>query len=400
MGKRIVVCCDGTWQRLDGERPTNVVRLAKAVLPADAEGRPQVVILIDGVGTGRGTTRLARATDRLFGGLTGLGLEDTLAEAYRQLVFAYRPGDEIHVFGYSRGAYTARSLVGMIRNCGILARCHADRVAEALALYRSGAEADEPDGERSLAFRAAHAPDVLTGTDERAWRERAHPGRDWSAAQPLRIRFLGVWDTVGALGVPERWTLAGLVNRRHRFHDTCLSRRVEAARHAVAIDERRSTFEPALWDNVDELNGGARDGPYRQAWFPGVHSAVGGGGHDRALASHALLWVVQGAESQGLAFDAEALAEVAAEADALGPLEPSPRSGLFARFIALGAEDRAGPASITDVSEPAHERWRHDRDYRPPTLAGVAGALDGDTAPPEESPPVPAQMASSRKPSV
>jgi uncharacterized protein (DUF2235 family) len=406
MGKRIVVCCDGTWQRLDGERPTNVVRLAKAVLPADAEGRPQVVILLDGVGTGRGTTRFARACDRLLGGLTGLGLEDTLAEAYRQLVFAYRPGDEIHVFGYSRGAYTARSLAGMIRNCGILARAHADRVAEALALYRSGAEADKPDGERSRAFRAAHAPDVLTGDDERAWRERAQPRRDWSRAVPLRIRFLGVWDTVGALGVPERWTLASLVNRRHRFHDTCLSSRVEAARHAVAIDERRSTFEPALWDNVDELNASVVDRPYRQAWFPGVHAAVGGGGHDRALASGSLLWVMEGAADRGLAFDPEALAAAASEADPLGPLEPGPARGAFARLIALGAEDRAGPLSARDVSGPARARWRRDPTYRPPTLSAVAADLEGEASPPQEGAPatpqpaLPQAAASSRKASV
>jgi uncharacterized protein (DUF2235 family) len=399
MVKRIVVCCDGTWQRLDSARPTNVVRLAKAVLPADAAGRPQVVILIDGVGTGRGTTAMARAIDRLLGGLTGLGLEETLADAYRQLVFAYRPGDEIHVFGYSRGAYTARSLVGMIRNCGILARARADRVGEALALYRSTAAADRPDGARSLAFRAAHAPEVLTGDGELAWREAAQPARDWSSAVPLRISFLGVWDTVGALGVPERWTLASLVNRRHRFHDTCLSSRVAAARHAVAIDERRSSFEPTLWDNVDALNAWAADLPYRQEWFPGVHAAVGGGGHDRSLASGALLWVMEGAAARGLAFDAGALAEAASEADPLGPLEPSPRRGLLARLLALGARDRDGPLSVRAVSAPARTRWHRDPGYRPPTLAAVADAMTLG-GPPRDGLPALVQAGSSRKASV
>jgi uncharacterized protein (DUF2235 family) len=397
MVKRIVICCDGTWQRLDAALPTNVVRLAKAVQPTDALGCPQVVILIDGVGTGRGTTAIARASDRLLGGLTGLGLEDTLAEAYRQLVFAYRPGDELHVFGYSRGAYTARSLVGMIRNCGILARAHAERVGEALALYRSGAAADRPDGERSLAFRAVHAPDVLTGDDERAWREAHHPERDWSAAVPLRISFLGVWDTVGALGVPERWTLASLVNRRHRFHDTCLSSRVAAARHAVAIDERRPSFEPTLWDNVDALNAWAPDRPYRQEWFPGVHAAVGGGGHDRALASGALLWVMDGAAGKGLALDPEAVAAAASEADPLGPLEPSPRRGLLARLLALGAQDRDGPSSVRDVSAPARTRWHRDPDYRPPALAAFADAMVREGPPRDDLPPALVQAGSSWK---
>jgi uncharacterized protein (DUF2235 family) len=398
MGKRIVVCCDGTWQRLDAERPTNVVRLAKAVRPADGAGRAQVVILVDGVGTGRGTTGFARATDRILGGLTGLGLEDTLVEAYRHLVFAYEPGDEIHVFGYSRGAYTARSLVGMMRNCGILARAHAERVGAALALYRSS---DGPDSERSRAFRAAFAPDTLTGDGERAWRERERPHRDWSRAAALRIRFLGVWDTVGALGVPGRWTLASLVNRRHRFHDTCLSSRVEAARHAVAVDERRPSFEPALWANVDELNEVAGAGlPYRQQWFPGVHSAVGGGGHDRGLSSGALLWVMAGASEAGLALDPAVVAEAEAEADHLGPLRPAPQRTLD-RLLSFGTQDRKGPKAVADVSAAARARWQSDSRYRPATLAVISDAL-GQPKPEPSAPgvatPQPPSMVAAPQP--
>ena len=145
--KRIVIACDGTWNRLDAERQTNVAKLAEAVLPAGPDGVAQVVCHLDGVGSGRGTGRLARALDRALGGTMGFGLEATLAEAYRFLVFAYAPGDEIHLFGFSRGAYTARSLAGLIRNCGILERRHAEAIPLALALYRARTPEAGPDSD-------------------------------------------------------------------------------------------------------------------------------------------------------------------------------------------------------------------------------------------------------------
>ena len=135
--KRIVIACDGTWNRLDAARQTNVAKLVEAVLPAAEDGVPQVVCHLDGVGSGRGTGRVARALDRALGGTLGLGLEATLAEAYRFLVLTYAPGDDIHLLGFSRGAYTARSLAGLIRCCGILERAHADAVPAALARYQA-----------------------------------------------------------------------------------------------------------------------------------------------------------------------------------------------------------------------------------------------------------------------
>ena len=120
--KRIVIACDGTWNRLDARYPTNVAKLAQAVLPEGPDGVAQVVCHLDGVGTGRGTGRVAQATDRVLGGLIGEGLMATLEAAYRFLVFAYAPGDEVMLLGFSRGAYTARSLAGLVRSCGILER--------------------------------------------------------------------------------------------------------------------------------------------------------------------------------------------------------------------------------------------------------------------------------------
>jgi uncharacterized protein (DUF2235 family) len=277
--KRIVIACDGTWNRLDARYPTNVAKLAQAVLPEGPDGVAQVVCHLDGVGTGRGTGWVARATDRVLGGLIGEGLMATLEAAYRFLVFAYTPGDEVLLFGFSRGAFTARSLAGLIRNCGILERARAAAVPAAVALYRARTAASGPDGEVARTFRALHAAHVTTGAGEAEWRA----ARGLPAGRPLSLAYLGVWDTVGALGIPGHLALARLLNRGLAFHDTTLSGMVRSARHAVAIDERRRTFPPTLWDNLDAMNAAAGAVPYAQRWFPGDHGSVGGGSAVTAL---------------------------------------------------------------------------------------------------------------------
>jgi uncharacterized protein (DUF2235 family) len=221
----------------------------------------------------------------------------------------------------------------------------------------------------------------VTGDDELAWRREHRPERDWTGVVPLRLAYLGVWDTVGSLGVPEGWSVASWVNRRHQFHDTCLSSRVAAARHAVAVDERRRNFRPALWENVDELNGGV-GGPgarYQQRWFPGVHGAVGGGGEDTRLSNDALLWVMEGAEARGLEFEAEARRAIAAGRDPFGPLAATeePKRGVKAAAMNFRPVDRDGPETEDALSEAVRVRWRGETRYRPPTLKRVAAILDG-----------------------
>lgn len=274
--KRIIILCDGTWNRADSRTPTNVVRLAQAVSPVGADGVVQVPVYVMGVGTGEGVTRVSRTLDTLLGGAFGWGLLGNVEEAYRHLAFLWHPGDEIHVFGYSRGAYTARSLVGLIRSTGIIGRDALDLIPEAIRRYRTlGDPTTHPAHEESHAFRLRTSLRVVTSAEEAAWRlANGHP-----AAPVLRIAYLGVWDTVGALGVPRHVPLFGrLTARKYRFHDADLSGMVRAARHALALDERRGTFRPALWRNVAALNAGAVGEPYRQLWFVGDHGAVGGGG--------------------------------------------------------------------------------------------------------------------------
>ncbi len=368
--KRIVICCDGTWNRLDGRRPTNVARLAKAVATRGDDGAAQVTLHLDGVGAGRGVGPVSRTFDRLAGGLFGAGLMGNVEAAYRFLAFNFAPGDSIHLFGFSRGAFMARTIAGLIRNCGIPAADRAGEIGAALGLYRSRAPEAHPDAPAACAFRADLAPHLSVSQADAEWRRLT--GRP--EGTPLRIAFLGVWDTVGALGLPQGLALARWVNRGLRFHDTKLSRGVLAARHAVAIDERRRAFPPTLWDNLADLNAG-RDGlpAYEQRWFPGDHGAVGGGAEPR-LANDALLWIAEGAAARGLTFDAAALRRWGAERDCMAAI-PGP-SGLAAALLRIARADRAGPALIGDLAPSAISRWRGDRRWRPGALSRVASDLD------------------------
>ena len=163
---------------------------------------PQVVCHLDGVGSGRGTGRLARALDRALGGALGLGLEATLVEAYRFLVLAYAPGDDIQLFGFSRGAYTARSLAGLIRACGILER-GARRGDPGGARALPGTRR-RPDGAAALGFRARHAAHVTTGRGGGGVARGARAaGR--AAAQDRLPRGLGHRRRARGAGAPVRW---------------------------------------------------------------------------------------------------------------------------------------------------------------------------------------------------
>jgi len=376
--KRIAIFCDGTWNRSDAKHPTNVVTLALAARLRDESGNVQQVIYQPGVGTGRGSTGVARWLDRKVGGAFGLGLNLNLEEAYRALVFAYEPGDEIYLFGFSRGAFTARSLAGFIRSAGLPPRAHVARIPEALDRYRSRRASTHPDHERSFDWRLDYAPGVVTSEAEEAWRAaKGHP-----QGHRVSIAYMGVWDTVGALGVPAHLSvLARALNGPHRFHDTALSRSVLSARHAVAVDERRRSFEPALWDNVAALNeGNAReDRPYRQEWFPGTHGSVGGGGDITGLSNAAAVWIADGALVSGFAFERERIEALRAGIDPTAPLrnrrEPPE---VMEQILSWTARDRTGPGLASDVAGVTKARWRVDPGYRPKTLATVRAQLDAE----------------------
>jgi len=294
--KNIVICFDGTWNTADSEFPTNVVKTAKLLLPTDANGVNQVVFYDEGVGSGQ--VAFAQTINGLLGGAFGIGLMNNIQNAYRFLAFNYTPGDKIFVFGFSRGAFSARSFGGLLRTCGVLNKEYVGRVGEAITTYKNrdrGLGADAPE---CVKFR-------------RDWSVASFRSSDNAAPDtphPLAIEYMGIWDTVGSLGVPSDFLFASLFNKKYQFHDLALSRMVKSARHALAIDEKRRTFVATPWENIDELNKHAgradvayADQPYLQQWFPGDHATVGGGGDVNGLWEATLVWVVEGAQRCGLA---------------------------------------------------------------------------------------------------
>ncbi len=344
--RRLVVCCDGTWNRADQERdgvpcPTNVVELAFRSATSDG-GTPQIIYYDQGVGVGNWL-------DRLRGGAFGEGLEANIHDAYRFLVANYQPRDEIFLFGFSRGAFTARSIAGMIRKCGILGRGAVARYGAALALYR---DADHPDDPAPKAFRARNS---CTGSD------------------PIEIRFIGVWDTVGALGIPVRG-LGWLSRDKYRFHDTELSGSVKSAYHALSIDERRGPFAPTLWATKPK-----EGQTVEQCWFCGVHSDVGGGYVERGPADISLAWLLDKARDAGLALAPEAMAAYPLSPEPVAPLHDSMtllyRIGSIERTIGLATRTDGSVAEgppMVDERQTLHPsvraRWDADARYRPKNL--------------------------------
>ena len=384
--KRIAIFCDGTWNRHDAEHPTNVVRLAQAVKHTATDGHKQEVFYVLGVGTGRGSNKVARWLDRTLGGAMGIGMVENIEDAYRGLVFAYEPGDEIYIFGFSRGAYTARSLAGLIRSCGIPPRENVHRLGEAMSRYRSRDKNTHPDDPESFLFRSDFAPYTATSKAEWNWRLKTRP----HLCVNLGINYLGVWDTVGALGVPGHWLTAKLFNKKHQFHDAHLSSMVKSARHAVAIDERRKTFPPAMWsEKLDVMNRAAlgldadvsldpksrTEWAYRQEWFPGDHGSVGGGGDRVGLSSFACDWIAEGAGRAGLEMDSTVLERVRDTRNIREPLINQSRTGLMKKAMLWSAIDRDGPTRVEDVSQITLDRIACDKDYQPKTLAKVMTKL-------------------------
>ena len=269
--KRIVLCADGTWneaERIDPTtgrpQPTNVLKTARAVLPYAGDGVTQVVYYHYGVGTGGGV-------DELTGGAFGDGIELNVRQLYRFLVYNYQPGDDIYLFGFSRGAFTVRTLAGFMKKVGLLQKDDEYYTPNVFQLY------------------AKRTPE-----DSAEWKEAI--GKVDARPCPS-IRFIGVWDTVGALGAPG--FLGQVLNRdKYKFHDVDLNEYIQNAFHALAIDEQRKPFAPTLWKRPDGW-----DGHLEQVWFPGVHSNVGGSYSPDGLANEALQWMVEKAESLGLRFD-------------------------------------------------------------------------------------------------
>jgi len=324
MKKRLVICCDGTWNSLKQPARTNVARVWDAVPGEGADGVRQLTRYLKGVGAG------LPLVGHLAGGAFGWGLSAAVRDAYRFLVENYVPGDELFFFGFSRGAYTARSTVGFLRNCGVLRPEHAGLIDEAYRLYRDRDAATGPDSPAAVRFREEHAHENVTP-----------------------VRFIGVWDTVGALGIPlSGGRLLHRINRRWQFHDMTLSSTVQSAFQALAIDEHRRSYVPAVWQ--PSAKPAERNQEREQVWFTGAHSDVGGGYRERDLADIALRWLADRAGRCGLDFDPGAFGDPAG-ANPEGKLHNS----LSVFFRLFGAADR--PSGQADAPSESLAASAHDR---------------------------------------
>ncbi len=352
--KRIAICCDGTWNSPDQDKdkdgvpsPTNVVKIAHAVLRHSDDGTEQRTFYDSGVGASGNFIK------RAWQGATGSGISRNIKEAYTYLINNYEPGDELYLFGFSRGAFTVRSLAGLIRNCGLLRKDAINQIERAYDIYKSVDAIDKPNSNESTLFRRTYAVEDMTP-----------------------IKFIGVWDTVGALGNPL--LLKGITTERNRFHDYQLSKSVQFAFHAIAINEKRRHFQPALWQQKPSNRGTQT---LQQVWFTGVHTNVGGGYETVGLSDITLEWMMEKADLCGLQ-----LGDVMLHKDPLQDRKES-RKGFyklvprFSRPIDKpGADPQTGEPLIT--AEALHEsvlqRYRDREDFRPHNLVDYFGRNPGE----------------------
>ncbi len=330
MPRNIILCMDGTWNKpgqtdQGKETKTNVRKLYEAL----ADRPDQVRGYFAGVGTDPG--------EKASGGAFGWGLFDQIKNGYRALREQFAPGDRIYIFGFSRGAFSARSLAGMILRCGVIRKDVENvkipgLVADLVTTQQDGNLKVDVTDKVFAMYKHGYEKDNRTEV-EQFKREYCND---------TTVRLVGVWDTVGALGIPDEFFIPALRNfdraidaRLYGFLDTDLNPRIEAAYHAVAIDEQRKPFLPTLWTDargaVPRVN--AAGSNVEQVWFAGAHSNVGGGYADSGLSDIALKFMIDRASANGLQFTPAALA-------ALHPDPKAKRRDSLDEFVEIGNEKK------------------------------------------------------------
>ena len=324
MPKNIVIFSDGTGQEGGEGNNTNVYKLFNMIVDRSPE---QIGFYDRGLGTG---------WRKFTGSVAGAGMSRNIRECYQFLFENFCAGDQIYLFGFSRGAATVRSLSGFIHMFGILPKSRPELIKKAYRIYKSH----------------------RTNREQRAKEFLSRHHTMWT-----RVKFLGVWDTVAALGVPFRTMdviLDWLPGFEHKFHNFELSECVEHARQALAIDDERKTFHPLFWDQkIREYQ------TMKQVWFCGMHTDVGGGYAEAALSDIALDWMVREAVQQGLLIYPRH--EIKTKPDANGHMHDS-RSGFPGSIFRK--ETRSWPTGRTDkpvihTSVKERTKSRHNADEPP-----------------------------------
>jgi len=324
--KRIICCSDGTWNKPDEKdngiiSPTNVVTFKKMLLSKDKSGIIQKAFYDEGVGT--------KWYNKFTGGLFGLGINENILDAYKFIVENYEKDDEIYLFGFSRGAYTARSVAGFIYNCGLLKKMNNKLLKEAFLLYKDRNDDTKPSSDKATDFRNKYCYDNV------------------------KIKCVGVWDTVGALGIPL--DIFDKINKdlfNTQFYDVRLNKTIEFAFHAVAIDEHRKPFVATLWEQDPDAN--ANGQILEQVWFTGVHSDVGGGYSNTDLANCTLNWMIEKAKTAGLAFKNDVIT-----GNGNGEMHDS-MTNLYEKLGTVNRKMNNGIEFNESLSQEARNRWNAD----------------------------------------
>lgn len=377
--RRLVFCLDGTWNNaergkvVEGDRkrfkPTNVLKTCRAVVPVAPDGTSQIAYYHEGVGAFIGEPsrlfRLQKLTDRIFGGAYGGGFEGGVKSAYRFLVTNYRQGDEIYVFGFSRGAAQARSFVRFIDWVGgALHKEDEYYIPELFSVFRKSRAEPGRAAQVLAAIRARRGDDG----DPDAVRD----------PRPVTVRFLGVYDTVLSLGLRFKADRSeGEVHSvapRYAFHlGLNPPPIVEVVRQASAIDETRWDYRVHSWEKPS-----APGQSLVQRWFPGVHTQVGGSREKGGLENGALQWMVDEAEAAGLVLDGEYLSH-------FGPWRRHEAVGQASRLFRIietlrGKRGRgvrtldAGPEAGITIDPSALLLLIEVDDYRPKNLLAYLSA--------------------------
>ena len=350
--KRIALFLDGTWNNVSDN--TNVWRL-KSLCTRSSE---QLVYYSAGVGTQTG--------ERLSGGMFGIGINEEVIDAYQWLVEHYEPGAQVFIFGFSRGAFTARSLAGFISKCGLLKPGSPVSMKQMFERYRKGT------AQSVLALGKV----VESGLPlEDRWIKEY--------SRPIPIWFQGVWDTVGALGVPLP-CVPNVSREDFAFLETDLRINDTHAYHALAIDEHRKAFAPTLWVKSTPKQGDTyppRDLDHvEQRWFAGAHANVGGGYENDLLAQIPLQWLMNKAIAHGLEFKDNVVIDGDENTCPIRDSLAEMAHGIYEvltlgkhYYRPIGAEPRdTGDAVESTINETidgtVFDRWRADETYRPPNL--------------------------------
>ena len=293
MPKNIIICADGTGNTTVKGRGTNVFKLYEAVDQNghrfDSTAVQQVAIYHDGVGTE------SLKWLRIFGGVFGWGLSRNVKQLYGELARVYDPDDRIFLFGFSRGAFTVRTLAGLLTSCGVL---DPKRYPTNYGFWKAVRRAYRHYRRKyQTVFSRLLRGKVII--DDEFLRKEYSVGIE-AFADPDRklIEFIGVWDTVDAVGSP--FGIADIINStvyRFKFPNRTLSSEVAHACHALALDEPRHSFKPVLWKEQP-----GDESRVEQVWFAGSHSNVGGGYPRQGMSLVALDWMMRKAEAHGVRF--------------------------------------------------------------------------------------------------